>query len=106
MLTERAAEGWPTWRTVAGGPDSCANATAKVNVRSPARGRDMSPSYVTETLCDGRSGGGGGGGGSGRVTWTVIAAAPMIAAVVAARAVRRKRRGPGRARRGGADSWS
>ncbi|MEU5778599.1 hypothetical protein ABZ819_35585 [Streptomyces venezuelae] len=105
MLTERAADGWAIRRTVAGGPDSCANATAKENVRPPARGRDMSPSYVTETLCDGH-GGGGGGGGSGRVTWKPIAAAPMIAAVAAARVVRRNRGGLGRGRPGRADSWS
>ncbi|MEU5895504.1 MULTISPECIES: hypothetical protein [Streptomyces] len=105
MLTERAADGWATRRTVAGGPDSCVNATAKVKVRSPTRGRDMSPSYVTETLCDGH-GGGAGGGGSGRVTWKAIAAAPMSAAVVAARVVRRNRGGRGRVLRGGVVSWS
>ncbi|MFK4067873.1 hypothetical protein [Streptomyces sp. NPDC029674] len=66
MLTERAADGWPTLRTVAGGPDSWVKVTAKVKFRSPARGRDISPVYVTDTLCDGQ-GGGGAGGGSGRV---------------------------------------
>ncbi|MGW0532728.1 hypothetical protein [Streptomyces sp. NPDC003032] len=66
MPTESAAEGWETRWTVTGGPDSWANLTAKVNVRSPARGRDISPVYVTDTLCDGQ-GGGGSGGGSGRV---------------------------------------
>ncbi|MEU6996191.1 hypothetical protein ABZ953_36770 [Streptomyces sp. NPDC046465] len=66
MLTERAADGWETRRTVAAGPDSCANVTLKVKFRSPARGCDMPPAYVTATLCDGQ-GGGGAGGGSGRV---------------------------------------
>lgn len=66
VLTESAADGWVTRRTVAGGPDSCETVTAKVKFRSPARGLDMSPAYFTDTLCDGQ-GGGGGGGGSGRV---------------------------------------
>ncbi|MFH8611162.1 hypothetical protein ACH4D5_27170 [Streptomyces sp. NPDC018029] len=69
VLTERAADGWPTPRTVTGGPDSWVKVTAKVKFRSPAAGRDISPVYVTDTLCDGQGGGGGdgAGGGSGRV---------------------------------------
>ncbi|MEV7191726.1 hypothetical protein AB0N81_07945 [Streptomyces sp. NPDC093510] len=51
---------------VTGGPDSCVKVTAKVKFRSPARGCDIPPVYVTDTLCDGQ-GGAGGGGGSGRV---------------------------------------
>ncbi|WP_206302690.1 hypothetical protein [Streptomyces sp. WAC 01529] len=66
VRTESDAEGWATWRTVTGGPDAWVKVTAKVKSRSPARGRDISPVYVTDTLCDGQ-GGGGSGGGSGRV---------------------------------------
>ncbi|MGA4848245.1 hypothetical protein ACOBQB_19045 [Streptomyces sp. G5(2025)] len=69
MRTESAAEGWATRRTDTGGPASWVKVTAKVKFRCPAPGRDISPAYVTATLCDGQGGrgGGGAGGGSGRV---------------------------------------
>ncbi|MFE0174791.1 hypothetical protein ACFWZ2_20950 [Streptomyces sp. NPDC059002] len=66
MSTDSAAEGWATRRTVTCGPDSWAKVTANVKFRSPGRGRDISPAYETDTLCDGQ-GGAGSGGGSGRV---------------------------------------
>ncbi|KUL51060.1 hypothetical protein ADL30_28280 [Streptomyces sp. NRRL S-1521] len=107
-VTERAAEGWATRRTVVGGADPCRKMTAKVKFRSPARGRDISPAYATDTLCDGQ-GGSGSGGGSGRVRYRVTPAAATPAAVAAARAVRRRRARRGESRRtGGAGmlSWS
>ncbi|MEU1021258.1 hypothetical protein ABZ366_03925 [Streptomyces sp. NPDC005904] len=67
MRTESAAEGWATLSRDTGGPDHWVTRTAKVKARSPARGRDISSVYVTDTLCDGQ-GGGGAGGGCGRVT--------------------------------------
>ncbi|MFD4632142.1 hypothetical protein ACFVYR_23125 [Streptomyces sp. NPDC058284] len=102
MLTERAADGWATRRTVTGGPDSCANAMPKVKLRSPARGCEIPPAYVTDTLCDGQGGpgGGGSGGGCGRVRKRVRPAAQARAAAAAMPAVRRRRR-CGRSRAGG-----
>ncbi|MEU7580548.1 hypothetical protein AB0B50_23440 [Streptomyces sp. NPDC041068] len=106
MLTESAADGWVTRRTVVGGPDSWVRVTEKVKFRSPAVGCDIPPAYRTDTLCDGQ-GGGGGGGGSGRVRYRVSPAAPTTAAAVTATAVRRcrSRRGSSRTWGGVAVSW-